>query len=151
MSPDRLWLLSCRLHERGHTRAARVVKTIIFLLFHAVLPYEARLGRDVQFWHRGLGVVVHPNSSIGDGARISQNVTLASGDWEIADEPTVVIGRGVMIGAGAFISSRKGRVLRIGDGARIGANAVVTDDVAAWTTVAGPKATVISSRPAEFD
>lgn len=128
-----------------------MVKTLNFVLFRTVLPYEATVGDDVQFWHRGLGVVIHPNTSMGDGARISQHVTIASGDWEISDTKTVVVGRGVMFGAGAFVSSKKGSVLTIGDGARIGANAVVTDDVPPWSTVAGPKSTVISTRSAEFE
>ena len=149
MNPEFFWALSCRLYRRGSTLPAKIVKMLNFAVFHAVLPYEARLNGSVQLWHRGLGVVIHPNTSIGSGVQIAQNVTVASGDWEVAEGPTVVIGDKVMIGAGAFLSSKKGQVLRIGTGARIGANAVVTNDVPEWTTVAGPQATVLSVRPAE--
>ena len=53
------------------------------------------------------------------------------------------IGRNVRVGTGAKIIGP----VRIGDGASIGANAVVVDDVAEDTTVAGVPARVLAPRP----
>jgi len=53
----------------------------------------------------------------------------------------VVIGAGAMIGAGATVLPG----VHVGEGARVAANSLVTEDVPPGTTVAGVPATVISS------
>jgi serine O-acetyltransferase len=52
------------------------------------------------------------------------------------------LGNDIFIGAGAKVIGP----LHIGDGARIGANAVVLSDVPAWSTVAGIPARVVKQR-----
>ena len=120
----------------------RLLKAVIFLVYKAVLPCEAALGRDLTLDHYGLGVVVHPNVTIGDRVRIYHGVTLAAETW-IGSEHRIYIGNDVLIGTGAIIVARPNTSLVIGDGARVGAGAVVTGDVPPGVTVVG-----VPARPA---
>ena len=70
------------------------------------------------------GIIIHPDAVIGPNCMIFHQVTLAG---------AVVLGGHVDIGAGAKLLGP----LRVGDDARIGANAVVTGDVAAGATMVG--------------
>jgi serine O-acetyltransferase len=70
---------------------------------------------------------------------IMQQVTIGM----IGDGEVPMIGNGVYIGAGAKIIGK----VTVGDGARIGANAVVTEDVPANCTAVGVPARVISRTP----
>lgn len=136
MNPSLLWWLSCQLYRKRMFILARSIKAINFLIFHAVLPYEADIEKDVDLQHYGLGIVVHPNVMIGHRVRIYHHVTLASETW-IGSEHKIIIGDDVMIGAGAVIVGRGDKSLRVGNGAKIGANAVVTKDVLPGETVVG--------------
>ena len=95
------------------------------------LPYDARVGRRVTIEHNG-GIVIHGKTVIGDGCVIRQGCTLGIRSVERLDEAPV-LGAGVELGAGAVLMGR----VRLGDGARVGANAVVTRDVPAGVTVVG--------------
>jgi len=87
------------------------------------LPYTVKLGRRVVFEHQG-GIVIHGNSEIGDDTIIRQGVTLGNRSLERPhDAPK--LGKRVNVGAGAVIIGN----ITIGDGAQIGANAVVLKDV----------------------
>jgi serine O-acetyltransferase len=103
--------------------------------------YTVRLGRRVVFEHQ-CGIVITTNSVIGDDCIFHQGVTLGIRDRNsYSGAPT--LGRSVIVGAGAKIL---GRVF-IGDGAKIGANAVVLQDVPPGATVVGiPARIVLSSR-----
>ncbi len=80
-----------------------------------------------------IGVVVHPEARIGPNCLLLQGSTLVAG---------VVLEGHVDVGAGAKIL----RPVRIGAHARIGANAVVLDDVAPGETVVGIPARPIGIR-----
>lgn len=123
-------------HEHGHRRAARLLKTIIFLGFGALLEPEVRLEGHVNFAHRGLGVVIHGTTVLGDWVQIWQYVTIASNnDKENGMHTGVRVGRGAVIGAHALILCPAGRTLTIGEEAVIGAGAIVVSDVPAQAVV----------------
>jgi serine O-acetyltransferase len=88
-----------------------------------------QIGGGLRLTHP-TGIVIHPDAVIGVNCMIFHQVTLAG---------AVRLGGHVDIGAGAKILGP----LVIGDDARVGANAVVTRDVAAGTTVAGIPARVV--------
>lgn len=123
-----LWWLSCQAYRKKLYLLAKVLKGINFVVFHAILPYQAEIEKDIELVHYGLGVVVHPNVVIGHNVKIYHHVTLATETW-IGSEHKIFIGDNVIIGAGAIIIGRGDRSLTVGDGAKIGANAVVTADV----------------------
>ena len=89
---------------------------------------EAKLGRGLMLPHPN-GVVIHEDAVIGDDCMIMQQVTIGM----IGEDCVPRLGNNVYVGAGAKIIGK----VEIGDGARIGANAVVTKDVPANFTAIG--------------
>ena len=75
------------------------------------------------------GVVINGKVKGGDNVHLQHEVTL--GDNGYGETP--VLGSNILIGAGAKVIGP----ITVGDGARIGANAVVVKDVAPDTTVVG--------------
>jgi len=105
------------------------------------LPYSARVGRRVVIEHQS-GIVIHGNCVIGDGCYIRQNVTLGVRSLDdLTSAPT--LGNNVNVGAGAVIL---GPVV-VGDGAWVGANAVVLKDVPAGALAVGVPAKIIVREP----
>lgn len=100
---------------------------------------KAEIGEGTIFYHRGIGVVVHPNAKIGRNCKIFQNVTIGS-KWSQGrcDGEAPCIGDDVFIGAGAVIL---GSVI-IGNNAIIGANAVVIYNVPAGSIALGVPAII---------
>jgi serine acetyltransferase len=86
--------------------------------------------RHVEMPHP-YGIVIHSKSLIGDGVVIMQQVTIGGRVPGVNEAP--VIEDDVYIGAGARILGG----VRVGRGATVGANAVVTRDVPAGATVVG--------------
>jgi serine O-acetyltransferase len=128
--------MSMWCHQHGHRRSARVLKAIIFLVFGALLEPEVRIEGHVNFAHRGLGVVIHGTTVLGDWVQIWQYATIASRNDKESDMHTGVrVGRGAMIGAHALILCPPGRTLTIGEEAVIGAGAIVVSDVPAGAVV----------------
>jgi serine O-acetyltransferase len=122
-------------HRHGFTPGARLFKTLNFLIFGAILEPEVELEGHVNFAHRGLGVVIHGSTTIGDWAQIWQYATIAATDDKRSPGVGVRIGRGAVIGAHAIVVCPKGRTLTIGDEAVIAAGAIVVDDVPAGAVV----------------
>lgn len=100
------------------------------------LPYAATVGRRVVIEHQG-GIVIHGNAVIGDGCIIRQGVTLGNRSLDRPHEAPV-LGRNVNVGAGAKVLGG----VRIGEGAAIGANAVVLQDVPPGGMAVGVPATI---------
>ena len=91
----------------------------------------ATIGRRVFIDH-GMGVVIGETAEIGDDTTLYHGVTLGGTSWNKGKRhPT--LGKNVVVGAGAKILGP----IMIGDGARIGSNAVVVKDVPAGATVVG--------------
>jgi serine O-acetyltransferase len=120
---------------------SRPARLLIFLTRHNI-PVLSRLymyflGCDIGralpksvFLPHPMGIVVHGGTKIGDDVVIGHQVTLGGRDLTGA-APDVE--DGVYIGAGAKLLGG----VRIGRGATVGANAVVTKDVPAAATVVG--------------
>jgi serine O-acetyltransferase len=97
----------------------------------------AAIGRRVFIDH-GMGVVIGETAEIGDDCTLYHGVTLGGTTWNKGKRhPT--LGRGVVIGAGAKVLGP----IAVGDGARIGSNAVVVKDVPPAATAVGIPARVI--------
>jgi serine acetyltransferase len=134
VSPERLWLLSIALRARGHRRLARLVKKVNSALYRNSLPSTASVGTGLVLGNRSLGTIVHSNVAIGNGVRISHNVTIAVRAGSKAPYK-VVIEDDVSIGTNAVIITPYRANLRIGRGASIGPGAVVSRDVPAGASV----------------
>ena len=94
------------------------------------LPANARIGKGFYVGHYG-NIIVHPETVMGERCSISQGVTIGELGGSRAGVPR--IGNDVYIGAGAKVLGG----ITIGDGAIIGANAVVIADVPARATAVG--------------
>ncbi len=142
----KLWRLSIWCHRRGFARASRLFKTLNFLAFGAILEPEVELQGHVNLSHRGLGVVVHGSTVIGDWVQIWQYATIAATDDKLTPGVGVRLGRGVVVGAHAIIMCPKGRTLTIGEESVIGAGAIVVDDVPPWSVVLPEPSRVVGRR-----
>jgi serine O-acetyltransferase len=99
----------------------------------------ATIGRRVFIDH-GMGVVIGETAEVGDDTTLYHGVTLGGTSWNKGKRhPT--LGRGVVIGAGAKILGP----IQVGDGAKIGSNAVVVRSVPAGSTAVGIPARVVTS------
>jgi len=103
------------------------------------LPYSTQIGRRVIIEHQG-SIVIHGSAVIGDDCILRHGVTLGNRNRERPyDAPR--LGSGVSVGAGAKILG----AIAIGDGAQIGANAVVRTDIPAGSVAVGIPARVITT------
>jgi serine O-acetyltransferase len=103
----------------------------------------AKIGRRFFIDH-GMGVVIGETSEIGDDCTLYHGVTLGGTSWNKGKRhPT--LGKGVVIGAGAKILGP----IEIGDGAKIGSNAVVVKSVPAGATAIGIPARIVESHEAQ--
>lgn len=91
----------------------------------------AKIGKRLVIDH-GAGVVIGETAEIGDDCILFHGVTLGGVSANpIKRHPT--LGNNVMVGAGAKVLGP----VRLNDGAKVGANSVVTKDVPANATVVG--------------
>lgn len=91
----------------------------------------AKIGRRFFIDH-GMGVVIGETAEIGDDCTIYHGVTLGGTSWD-AGKRHPTLRDGVVIGAGAKVL---GPII-VGEGSRVGSNAVVVKDVPAAASVVG--------------
>jgi serine O-acetyltransferase len=97
----------------------------------------ASIGRRFFIDH-GMGVVIGETAEIGDDCTLYHGVTLGGTSWHKGKRhPT--LGNGVVLGAGAKILGP----ITIGDGARVGSNAVVVKSVPPGATAIGIPAHIV--------
>jgi serine O-acetyltransferase len=107
----------------------------------------AVIGRRVFIDH-GMGVVIGETAEIGDDCTIYQAVTLGGTSLYRGTKRHPTLGRGVVVGAGAKVLGG----FTVGDGAKIGSNAVVVKPVPAGATAVGNPARVLDpERDSERD
>ncbi|MBI1942809.1 MAG: serine O-acetyltransferase [Betaproteobacteria bacterium] len=90
------------------------------------------MGRRVFIDH-GMGVVIGETAEVGDDCTIYQGVTLGGTSLYRGAKRHPTLGKGVVVGAGAKVLGG----FTVGDGAKIGSNAVVVKEVPAGATVIG--------------
>ena len=112
---------------------ARIVNHFSRFLTAIDIHPGARVGRNLFIDH-GF-VVIGETSEIGDDVTIYQGATLGGTNPTsgIGGKRHPTVGNGVVISLGAAVLGP----ISVGDGAKVGANAVVTKDVPAGATVVG--------------
>ncbi len=138
-----LWhRLSHALWRAGLRGVARLSSHIARFLTGIEIHPGATIGRRLFIDH-GMGVVIGETAEIGDDVLIYHSVTLGGLSGQPGKRhPTIE--EKVTIGAGAQVLGP----IRIGRGARVGANAVVVKDVPPGVTVVGIPAQVVAARTA---
>ena len=104
----------------------------------------AVIGNRVFFDH-AMGVVIGETAEIGDGCTIYQGVTLGGTSLYKGSKRHPTLGRDVVVSAGAKVLGG----FTVGDGAKIGSNAVVIKPVPAGATAVGIPARIIPSKAGE--
>jgi serine O-acetyltransferase len=135
------------LWTRGFRLLARFLSQIGRALTGIEIHPGATIGRRFVIDH-GYGVVIGETSDIGDDVTLYQGVTLGGiapsvdsrSQTEVKRHPT--LSDGVIVGSGAQILGP----ITMGEGARIGANAVVSKDVPPGVTAVGIPAHVVMPR-----
>jgi len=124
--------------QRVSPVAASMVKYLNSVLTGCDVAAAARIGPGLRLYHP-TGVVIGPDVVIGANCTVQQHATLGyggSGSPKVHDD--------VVIGPGAVVMG----ALTIGRGARVGANAVVTKDIAPYELWAGVPARFLRRMPA---
>ena len=125
-------------HLAGFELIGRIISQITRFFTGVEIHPGAKIGKNLFIDH-GMGVVIGETSEIGDNVTIYHAVTLGGSSPSIDSErqrhekrhPT--IGNDVVVGSGAQIIGP----IKIGNGARIAANAVVVKDVDDNATMVG--------------
>ena len=133
-----LWYrLSHKLYKKKHYFLARLISQHSARTTGIEIHPGAQIGRRFFIDH-GMGVVIGETCIIGDGVTLYQGVTLGgTGKEKGKRHPT--IGNNVLISTGAKVLGP----FKVGDNSRIGANAVVLQEVPPDSTVVGIKARVV--------
>ncbi|MBS5925919.1 MAG: serine O-acetyltransferase [Clostridium sp.] len=123
--------LSHFLYKHKWFFLARLISQIARFFTGIEIHPGATIGKGLCIDH-GMGVVIGETAEIGDDVLIYHGVTLGgTGKDKGKRHPT--IGNGVVIGAGAKVLGP----IKVGDNAKIGANAVVVKDVPEGATAVG--------------
>ncbi|MCP4436892.1 MAG: serine acetyltransferase [Actinomycetia bacterium] len=126
---------------------AKVVELVYAFAWLALLglelPPHVEAGPGLAIFHTS-GIVLNPASKLGSGVTLRQNTTLGalpgpSGEHDMAP----VIGDNVDLGASVLIIGP----ITVGDGAVVGAGAVVTKDVPPGCVARGNPAVVVEGTP----
>ena len=116
---------------------ARVISQISRMFTGIEIHPGAQIGKGLFIDH-GMGIVIGETTEIGDNCTIYQNVTLGgTGKDKGKRHPT--IGNNVLIGCGAKVLGP----FKVGDNAKIAANAVVLYEVPDNSTAVGVPARVV--------
>lgn len=130
------------LWQRGHHALATMLSRRSRRRYGVEIHPAATIGRRFVIDH-GMGVVIGATAIIGDDCLMYQGVTLGmTGHHAGKRHPT--LGDRVMVGANAVILGN----IRVASGAKVGAGAVVVDDVRPGTTVVGVPAREIARHEA---
>lgn len=143
LSPRFLPILLIRvtglLHRVRLLPLAKLVSFLNFLFFGIECAMRCRIGPGLFLPHTQ-GTVIGA-AEIGSNVTVFQSVTIGAREFEplYEDDKRPSIGNNVLIGSGAKLLGP----IRVGDGARIGANTVVMQDVADGALVVGPKPQIL--------
>ena len=125
---------------RGYRWLGRFVSHLGRFLTGIEIHPGATIGARVFIDH-GMGVVIGETAEVGDGCTIYHGVTLGGTSLYKGAKRHPTLGRDVVVGAGAKVLGG----FSVGDGAKIGSNAVVTKPVPAGATAVGNPARIIEA------
>ena len=129
---------------RGFKWLGRFISNIARALTGIEIHPGAKIGNRVFFDH-AMGVVVGETAEIGDGCTIYQGVTLGGTSLYKGAKRHPTLGKNVVVSAGAKVLGG----FEVGDGAKIGSNAVVIKPVPAGATAVGIPARILESKVGE--
>src|SRR6185369_3166089 len=135
------WAHGCWTH--GWHWPARFISNVSRWWTGIEIHPGATIGRRVFIDH-GMGIVIGETAEVGDECTIYQGVTLGGTSLYKGAKRHPTLGKGVVVSAGAKILGG----FTVGDGARVGANAVLLKPVPAGATAVGIPARIIEATAA---
>jgi serine O-acetyltransferase len=112
--------------------AARWVSQVARFFTGIEIHPTATVGERLFIDH-GMGVVIGSTAVVGNDVTLYQGVTLGGTSLQRGVKRHPTLGNNVIVGAGAHVLGP----ITVGDGARVGANAVVLHDVPQGATMVG--------------
>lgn len=116
---------------------SRILRIWLLAIYGVDIDATARLGAGVIFLHT-VGIVIGGDSTLGDRCILMGSNTLGTND----NSGYPRLGKGVLIGAGARLIGP----IAVGDGVKVGANAVITKDVPAGATAVAFNKLILKDR-----
>ena len=129
------------IHRKGFRLLARVLSAVSRFLTGIEIHPGASIGEGFFIDH-GMGVVIGETTIIGADVTLFQGVSLGGNGKDKGHKRHPTLGNHVLVGAGAKILGD----IRIGDGVRVGSNAVVLRSVPSNCTVVGIPGRVVRSK-----
>src|SRR5476649_66544 len=130
------WAHWCWTH--GLKWPGRFISYIARTLTGIEIHPGAKIGRRVFIDH-GFGVVIGETAEVGDDCTIYQGVTLGGTSLNKGAKRHPTLARGAIIGAGAKVLGG----FTVGEGAKVGSNAVVVKEVPPGATAVGNPARIV--------
>lgn len=130
--------LAHKLYKKNRIVLARLISQRARRITGIEIHPGARIGERLFIDH-GMGVVIGETAEIGNDVLIYHGVTLGGTGKDKGAKRHPTIEDNVIIGAGAKILGP----VTIGQGAKIGANSVVLEDVPPYSTAVGAPARII--------
>ncbi|MCA3241007.1 MAG: serine O-acetyltransferase [Rubrivivax sp.] len=127
------------LWQRGLRWPARFVSHLARWFTGIEIHPGATIGRRVFIDH-GMGLVIGETAEVGDECTLYHGVTLGGTSLEKGAKRHPTLGRGVIVSAGAKVLGG----FTVGDGARVGSNAVLLQAVPAGATAVGIPARILA-------
>lgn len=128
------------LYKKGFRFISRFISQFAKFITGIEIHPGAKIGRRLFIDH-GSGIVIGETTEIGDNCTIYHGVTLGGrGKYKIKRHPT--IGNNVLIGCGAKVLGD----VRVGDNVKIGAMALVLENLDSNSTYVGIPVTKISKQ-----
>lgn len=124
--------ISHKIHNAGFQFIARMMSQTTRFFTGIEIHPGAQIGEEIFIDH-GMGVVIGGTAIVGNRVTMLHGVTLGAKDGNATGKRHPTVGNDVYIGAGAKIIGP----LMINDGTVIGANAVVTKEFPANSTIVG--------------
>ena len=132
--------VSHRLWQMDKTHLARHLQSRISEVFGVDIHPAARMGRGILIDH-ATALVIGETAVVEDDVSILHGVTLGGTGKQCGDRHPK-IRRGVLLGAGSTVLGN----IEVGEGAKIGAGAVVLTPIEPFTTAAGVPARMIGPK-----
>ena len=139
-----MYRISHFLYRKEYFFLARFISQLSRFFTGIEIHPGARIGEGILIDH-GMGVVIGEATIIGNRVTIYQGVTLGATGNEKQWKRHPTIGNDVVIGSGAKVLGP----INIGDNVKIGANAVVLQDVPSNATAVGIPAKIILPKESE--
>ena len=111
---------------------SKFILRVLCKLQGAELPPTCNIGKNIKFPHGLKGIVIHPNTIIGDNVTIFHQVTCGRGDMYNINKrvektffESIILEDGAILCAGAKIICNRNKLI-VGKNTIVGANAVLT-------------------------